>query len=124
MNPSQCAVCRRETQSQAALLCRSCQRSYDRMLREKDESIRSVIEWAATRARRYSSKPPMRQPNLLKNLQTHGSWIIDSNGNVRSTWSNDPTIEPALILLVQQGLVTVQSETFLSRPHAEHPHSL
>lgn len=45
-----CYVC--GTNAEHPNMCKSCGRSYDRMLKTKSETIESVIRWAANRARK------------------------------------------------------------------------
>jgi len=47
-----CIVCR-ERPRHGCLFCEVCARSYDRALREGDETVATVLEWAARRARRF-----------------------------------------------------------------------
>lgn len=60
-----CVVCDKEPVSGFGL-CRRCQRSYDRMLKQEDETIWSVLAWAAVRAR-YAER--QRQEKLVRELQ-------------------------------------------------------
>ncbi len=47
-----CRVCRLDPA--VLILCKACQRSYDRSLAEQGEAIGSLIEWAARRAWRFA----------------------------------------------------------------------
>jgi hypothetical protein len=47
-----CSVCRLETAE--LLLCKGCQRSYDRSLASKGEGIDELIKWVARRAWKFA----------------------------------------------------------------------